>query len=195
MYNHLHTIAIVLLGPEDIKFMSLFLCSYAGYLPIQRICWSKSWSLQESNKELELQWSKNFSIPMQRYAARFLKYNNSLGPQLQAPAPATPERLSDLGITEMSWEDHLTEVWSSIFMFFFYSARNINADISHQSPPSSLSSFSSLCLTHIDKSTQKWWFYYKWRIISWTYFRFLSYIKEKLWCFVLYLRIIDILFH
>ncbi|KAL6208948.1 hypothetical protein ACLB2K_019891 [Fragaria x ananassa] len=68
------------------------------------LIWSK-----ESNKEFELQWSKNFSIPMQRYAARFLKYNNSLGPQLQAPAPATPERLFDLGITEMSWEDHLTE--------------------------------------------------------------------------------------
>ncbi|XP_050388260.1 chromatin modification-related protein EAF1 B-like isoform X2 [Argentina anserina] len=65
--------------------------------------------IEGPNKELELRWSKNFSLPMQRYAVRFLKYNNSLGPQLQAQAPATPERLSDLGITEMSWEDHLTE--------------------------------------------------------------------------------------
>lgn len=68
--------------------------------------------MQEPSKEM----GKN----MQRYAVRFLKYNNSLGPQLQAQAPATPERLSDLGITEMSWEDHLTEVWSSFFVFFLF---------------------------------------------------------------------------
>ncbi|KAM5563088.1 hypothetical protein ABKV19_018000 [Rosa sericea] len=66
-------------------------------------------SSKEPSKELEQQWSKHFSLSMQRYAVRFLKYNNSLGPQLQAQAPATPDRLSDLGITEMSWEDHLTE--------------------------------------------------------------------------------------
>ncbi|RXH87104.1 hypothetical protein DVH24_028604 [Malus domestica] len=49
---------------------------------------------------------KDLSLSVQGYAVRFLKYNNSLGPGLQAP---TPERISDLGITEMSWEDHLTE--------------------------------------------------------------------------------------
>lgn len=66
---------------------------------------------QEPSKDLEPQYSrKDLALSMQGYAVRFLKYNNSRVPLLQAHAPATPERMSDLGITEMSWEDHLTEV-------------------------------------------------------------------------------------
>ncbi|XP_016650804.1 PREDICTED: chromatin modification-related protein EAF1 B-like isoform X1 [Prunus mume] len=67
-------------------------------------------SNMEPNKYLEPQYSrKDLALSMQGYAVRFLKYNNSRVPVLQAHAPATPERMSDLGITEMSWEDHLTE--------------------------------------------------------------------------------------
>ncbi|KAM4070608.1 hypothetical protein ACB094_12G178000 [Castanea mollissima] len=51
---------------------------------------------------------KNSSVSVLAYAVRFLKYNSSLGP-LQAEAPTTPDRISDVGIVEMSWEDHLTE--------------------------------------------------------------------------------------
>ncbi|KAM3683854.1 hypothetical protein ACJW31_12G180600 [Castanea mollissima] len=51
---------------------------------------------------------KNPSVSVLGYAVRFLKYNSSLGP-LQAEAPTTPDRISDVGIVEMSWEDHLTE--------------------------------------------------------------------------------------
>nr|XP_008372482.2 chromatin modification-related protein EAF1 B-like isoform X1 [Malus domestica]XP_017187926.2 chromatin modification-related protein EAF1 B-like isoform X1 [Malus domestica]XP_028958333.1 chromatin modification-related protein EAF1 B-like isoform X1 [Malus domestica]XP_028958334.1 chromatin modification-related protein EAF1 B-like isoform X1 [Malus domestica] len=64
----------------------------------------------EPSKDLEPQHpQKDLALSVREYAVRFLKYNKSLGPDLQAQAPATPERISDLGITEMSWEDHLTE--------------------------------------------------------------------------------------
>uniref|UniRef100_A0A2N9I759 Myb-like domain-containing protein n=1 Tax=Fagus sylvatica TaxID=28930 RepID=A0A2N9I759_FAGSY len=51
---------------------------------------------------------KNPAVAVLGYAVRFLKYNSSLGP-LQAEAPTTPDRISDIGIVGMSWEDHLTE--------------------------------------------------------------------------------------
>ncbi|RXH98067.1 hypothetical protein DVH24_010392 [Malus domestica] len=64
----------------------------------------------EPSKDLEPQHpQKDLALSVREYAVRFLKYNKSLGPDRQAQAPATPERISDLGITEMSWEDHLTE--------------------------------------------------------------------------------------
>ncbi|XP_010527243.1 PREDICTED: chromatin modification-related protein EAF1 B-like isoform X2 [Tarenaya hassleriana] len=43
------------------------------------------------------------------YARRFLKYNNSSVPPLQAPPPSTPDNLRDPGILETSWDDQLTE--------------------------------------------------------------------------------------
>ncbi|THF93881.1 hypothetical protein TEA_018461 [Camellia sinensis var. sinensis] len=43
------------------------------------------------------------------YAVMFLKNNTSLVLLGLAEAPATPDRVSDLGIQEMSWKDHLTE--------------------------------------------------------------------------------------
>lgn len=68
---------------------------------------------QETNKELGTQYPRqNASIAVVGYAMRFLKYNNSLGPSLQAHAPTTPDRTSDLGIAESSLEEHLAEVQS-----------------------------------------------------------------------------------
>lgn len=65
---------------------------------------------QEMIKESGTQYPwKNPSVSVLGYAVRFLKYNSSLSP-LQAEAPTTPDRISDVGIVEMSWEDHLTEV-------------------------------------------------------------------------------------
>ncbi|KAL7205220.1 hypothetical protein ACSBR2_018201 [Camellia fascicularis] len=52
---------------------------------------------------------RDFVCAVQGYAVRFLKNNTSLVPLGLAEAPATPDRVSDLGIQEMSWKDHLTE--------------------------------------------------------------------------------------
>lgn len=71
-------------------------------------------------KELEVQYpKKDVSLTVQGYAVRFLKSNSSLGLHLKAEAPATPDRVSDLGIQEMSWEDHLTEVCLTFIMLPF----------------------------------------------------------------------------
>lgn len=64
---------------------------------------------QETSKELKHPGKKK-SHAVQGYAVRFLKYNNSLVPPVQAEAPLTPERISDSGIVDMSWEDRFTEV-------------------------------------------------------------------------------------
>ncbi|KAF3435970.1 hypothetical protein FNV43_RR23062 [Rhamnella rubrinervis] len=67
-------------------------------------------SNMEPSNELELQCPrKNLAVAVQGYAMRFLKYNRSLGHSLQEEAPATPDKIFDSGILEMSWEDHLTE--------------------------------------------------------------------------------------
>ncbi|XP_028092850.1 chromatin modification-related protein EAF1 A-like isoform X2 [Camellia sinensis] len=50
---------------------------------------------------------RDFVCAVQGYAVRFLKNNTSLVPLGLAEAPATPDRVSDLGI--LSWKDHLTE--------------------------------------------------------------------------------------
>ena len=67
--------------------------------------------VQEEKKVQELQCSrKDCSLALQEYAVRFLKYTSSDVPHSQAEAPMTPDRISDVGITDISWEDHLTEV-------------------------------------------------------------------------------------
>ncbi|XP_057484162.1 chromatin modification-related protein EAF1 B-like isoform X2 [Actinidia eriantha] len=67
-------------------------------------------SAQETSKEVELHCPRNdFSRAVQEYAVRFLKYNNSLVPLHLAEVPATPDRISDLGIQEMYWENNFTE--------------------------------------------------------------------------------------
>ncbi|KAM6591981.1 hypothetical protein CsatA_014586 [Cannabis sativa] len=66
--------------------------------------------VEEEFKKLENQCSrKDVSIALQGYAVRFLKYSSSCGLTQKAEAPATPDRVSDLGIQDMCWEDHLTE--------------------------------------------------------------------------------------
>ncbi|KAF4367501.1 hypothetical protein G4B88_003705, partial [Cannabis sativa] len=66
--------------------------------------------VEEEFKKLENQCSrKDVSLALQGYAVRFLKYSSSCGLTQKAEAPATPDRVSDLGIQDMCWEDHLTE--------------------------------------------------------------------------------------
>ncbi|XP_022728005.1 chromatin modification-related protein EAF1 B-like isoform X2 [Durio zibethinus] len=52
---------------------------------------------------------KNNELAIWAYALRFLKYSSSLVPSLQAEAPATPDGISDSGIMDIYWDDHLTE--------------------------------------------------------------------------------------
>uniref|UniRef100_A0A5B6ZQG6 Chromatin modification-related protein EAF1 B-like n=1 Tax=Davidia involucrata TaxID=16924 RepID=A0A5B6ZQG6_DAVIN len=67
-------------------------------------------SAEETSKDLELQCpGKKFAPAVQGYAVRFLKYNSSFVLVGQAEAPVTPDRVSDLGMLEMSWEDNFTE--------------------------------------------------------------------------------------
>ncbi|XP_038693965.1 chromatin modification-related protein EAF1 B-like isoform X2 [Tripterygium wilfordii] len=65
---------------------------------------------EETRKESVVRHSgENLAFPVQAYAVRFLRYINSPVPSLQAEAPATPDRISDIGTMDMSWDDHLTE--------------------------------------------------------------------------------------
>lgn len=56
------------------------------------------------------------------YAVRFLKHNNFNAVDNQAAVPMSPDRVSDLGILDLSWEDNLTEVWNrnQYFDVLFY---------------------------------------------------------------------------
>ncbi|XVF32192.1 hypothetical protein REPUB_Repub17cG0060900 [Reevesia pubescens] len=63
----------------------------------------------DANKEDEQHTGKNNELAIRAYALRFLKYNNSPVPTLQAEAPATPDRISDTGIVDISWDEHFTE--------------------------------------------------------------------------------------
>ncbi|KAI3787897.1 hypothetical protein L2E82_00395 [Cichorium intybus] len=61
-------------------------------------------------KGLELEGSKKDSmVGLHKYGMRFLEYNSSNAQYSSAQAPVTPDRISDLGITHISWEDNLTE--------------------------------------------------------------------------------------
>jgi len=40
--------------------------------------------------------------------------SRSHGMSSQAEAPATPDKISDSGTVDMSWEEHLTEVWAKL---------------------------------------------------------------------------------
>ncbi|KAI4354359.1 hypothetical protein L6164_003229 [Bauhinia variegata] len=64
----------------------------------------------ETSKSLEgQQLKKNEALKIRAYALRFLKYSSSYGITSQAEPPTTPDRISDLGTLDMSWEEHLTE--------------------------------------------------------------------------------------
>ncbi|KAK7395387.1 hypothetical protein VNO78_15943 [Psophocarpus tetragonolobus] len=49
------------------------------------------------------------ALKVHSYALRFLKNSRSHGISCQAEAPRTPDKISDSGIVDMSWDDHLTE--------------------------------------------------------------------------------------
>ncbi|XP_055813029.1 chromatin modification-related protein EAF1 B-like isoform X2 [Solanum dulcamara] len=67
-------------------------------------------SIEGKNKQLELPISrKDHALAIREYAMRFLKYNDSNVRQSLAEAPVTPERVSDGGIVDVPWEDHLEE--------------------------------------------------------------------------------------
>lgn len=67
--------------------------------------------VQEINKVQELQCArKDCSLALREYAVRFLKHNSSDALHSQAEAPMTPDRISDLGITDILLEDNLIEV-------------------------------------------------------------------------------------
>ncbi|TYJ23746.1 hypothetical protein E1A91_A08G213900v1 [Gossypium mustelinum] len=60
-------------------------------------------------KECQQHTGKNNGFAIRAYALRYLKYNSSPVPSLLAEAPATPDRISDLGIMDISWDEYLTE--------------------------------------------------------------------------------------
>ncbi|KAJ8899249.1 hypothetical protein K2173_012837 [Erythroxylum novogranatense] len=64
---------------------------------------------QEQCKQLTEMPTKNFAHAIREYAVRFLKCHSSPVPSVQAEAPATPDRVADLGIMEVSWDDQFTE--------------------------------------------------------------------------------------
>lgn len=67
-------------------------------------------TLQVKCHGLELEGTKKDSmVGLDQYGMRFLEYNNSNAQYNSAQAPVTPDRISDLGITDVSWEDNLTE--------------------------------------------------------------------------------------
>ncbi|XWS31278.1 hypothetical protein CRYUN_Cryun23aG0063500 [Craigia yunnanensis] len=63
----------------------------------------------DANKEQQQLTGKNNELAIQAYALRYLKYNSSPVLSLLAEAPATPDRISDSGIMDISWDEHLTE--------------------------------------------------------------------------------------
>lgn len=70
---------------------------------------------QETCKDLEGQHPRrNVALKLQAYALRFLKCNGSHGISSQTEALATPDRISDSGNVDMSWQELLTEVWAKL---------------------------------------------------------------------------------
>lgn len=67
--------------------------------------------LQETSKELEQQHQKDETLSVRAYAIRFLKSNEPNIIHSEAEVPLTPDRTSDSGILDLSWDDSLTEVW------------------------------------------------------------------------------------
>ncbi|KAI3450859.1 hypothetical protein Pfo_007524 [Paulownia fortunei] len=65
--------------------------------------------IQETSKELEQQCQKNGALSVRAYAVRLLKCNKPNIFHNQAEVPLTPDRISDSGILDLSWEDNFTE--------------------------------------------------------------------------------------
>ncbi|XP_004514270.1 chromatin modification-related protein EAF1 B-like isoform X2 [Cicer arietinum] len=67
-------------------------------------------SQMETGNYLEGQNPRNFlALKVHSYALRYLKDSRSHGISSQAEAPTTPDKISDSGTVDMSWEEHLTE--------------------------------------------------------------------------------------
>ncbi|PIN08215.1 Nucleoplasmin ATPase [Handroanthus impetiginosus] len=66
-------------------------------------------SVEEGSEVLKLQSARAGALSIQAYALRFLKYNNSNDVHHKAEVPMTPDRESDMGVLDLSWEDNLTE--------------------------------------------------------------------------------------
>lgn len=72
------------------------------------------WVWQEMSKEQEFQKpGKDFGHAVHGYALRFLQYNSSTVKYVQAEVAMTPTIITNLGTLDMSWKDHLTEVWAT----------------------------------------------------------------------------------
>lgn len=62
----------------------------------------------QETSELDIRRDSTASI--QAYANRFLKHNTSNVVLNKVEMPLTPDRVSDMGVIDLSWEDNLTEV-------------------------------------------------------------------------------------
>jgi len=70
---------------------------------------------QETSKLVEGQNPvKHAQLKVHAYALRFLKANRSHGISSQAEAPTTPEKIFDSSTVDMSWDEHLNEVWDKL---------------------------------------------------------------------------------
>ncbi|KAL8058024.1 hypothetical protein ABFX02_04G222200 [Erythranthe guttata] len=65
--------------------------------------------IQETNKELKQQLQKDEGLSVRDYAVRLLKCNEPSIFLSQTEVPLTPDRISDSGVLDLSWEDSLTE--------------------------------------------------------------------------------------
>jgi hypothetical protein len=73
---------------------------------------------QESSNYLEGQSAKKkLGLKVHSYALRYIMDSRSHGISSQAEAPATPDKISDSGTVDMSWEENLTEVWTKLHLF------------------------------------------------------------------------------
>lgn len=90
------------------KEIGEFWCSLTTYFAVHLV------AFQERRKMQELHCSRKDSLALGDYAVRFLKHNSSDVLHSQAEAPMTPDRVSDFGTTDISWEDHVTEVCNEI---------------------------------------------------------------------------------
>ena len=92
------------------SYLYLVLTHFKHFVHEQAVC-----------KELEIKKpAKNIAHAIRGYALRFLKYNSSPVASLQEEVPATPERITDSGMMDISEDDLLMEVCIPTFFMFFY---------------------------------------------------------------------------
>ncbi|MFQ6620046.1 hypothetical protein Gotur_000816 [Gossypium turneri] len=82
--------------------MILEILYFLSHLSVQHV-------MEQDMNEDQQHFGKNSKLAIQAYALRFLKYSSSTVSSPQAEAPATPDRISDSGIIDISWDENLTE--------------------------------------------------------------------------------------